>query len=95
MLEGDEGGLARMTIDYKAIRDELAKILSDVPGVMSIGIGKENNKVVLLVAIDPNDFAGNVPSSFQGVGVIIRNLGMASLHSFFRRQGECPSISDS
>lgn len=84
MLESDEGAVACMTIDYNAIRNELARVLRNVPGVLSIGLGKEGNDVVLVVAIDPDTFTGTLPASFRGVGVIIRSLGVASLH-FSRR----------
>ena len=75
-----------MSIDYSAIRNELASVLREVPGVISVGIGKEGKDVVLVVAIDPDHFAGSIPSSFQGVGVIVRNFGMASLHLFGGRK---------
>lgn len=73
-----------MTVDYNSIRQELASALRDVPGVISVGIGKEDDTVVLIVAIDSNHFAGSVPSSFRGVSVVVRNFGPASLHFFYR-----------
>jgi hypothetical protein len=73
-----------MTTDYNALRDDLASVLRDIPGVISVGIGKENKQIVLIVAIDPYLFTGKVPSSFKGVNVIIRDLGRAKLQRYGR-----------
>lgn len=79
-----------MSVDYNAIRQELASALRDVPGVISVGIGKEGDTVVLIVAIDSNYFAGSVPNSFRGVSVVVRRFGMASLHFLPRRHENGP-----
>ena len=67
-------------IDYNLIRSKLAESLQKVPGVISIGIGREDGKIVLIVAIDSSVFTGDVPDSFKGVDVITRDLGVARLH---------------
>ncbi len=73
-----------MNSDYLTLRDELASVLREVPGVLSVGIGKEDSRIVLVVAIDPIHFTGGVPSSFDGVAVVLRDLGMAKLYSLWR-----------
>lgn len=67
-------------IDYNLIRVKLAESLKKVPGVISIGIGREDGKIVLIVAIDSRVFTGEVPDSFEGIDVITRDLGVARLH---------------
>jgi hypothetical protein len=57
-------------------RDDLIKQLADQSGFISVGIAKKNGQLVLLVAVDPT-FHGQVPENFEGVGVVVEDLGQA------------------
>ena len=57
------------------MRDELIRMLDGAPGFRSVGISKENGKIVLVVSVDPNEFHALAPKTFHGVGVQVRDLG--------------------
>ena len=59
-------------------RDDLIKRLADQVGFVSVGIAKKDGRLVLLVAVDPS-FSGQVPEKFEGVGVVVEDLGRAEL----------------
>lgn len=73
-----------MSPDYNAARDNLATQVDDIPGVISVGIGKKNNKIVLVIATN-NDFSkdgkAKIPGSFNGIDVVYRKLGDMKLYS--------------
>jgi hypothetical protein len=60
-------------------RDELIKQLQHEPGFVSVGIAKEQGDFVLLVAVD-SSFHGQVPETFEGVAVVVQDLGQAKSH---------------
>jgi hypothetical protein len=45
--------------------------------VISVGVGKQNSRHVLVVAIDPETYVGGIPNDFEGVKVVRRKLGLA------------------
>jgi hypothetical protein len=57
-------------------RDDLTKQLEDQSGFISVGIAKKDGQPVLLVAVD-HSFDGQVPDNFEGVGVVVEDLGKA------------------
>lgn len=57
-------------------RDELIKKLHNTPGFQSVGLAKRSGNIVLLVAVDDN-FRRNIPQSFEGVKVVVEDLGQA------------------
>jgi hypothetical protein len=57
-------------------RDGLIKQLEHQSGFVSVGIAKKEGNVVLLVAVDPS-FHGDIPQNFEGVGVVVEDLGEA------------------
>jgi hypothetical protein len=59
-------------------RDELIKRLQHMAGVVSVGLAKRSGDVVLLVAVN-NAFSGEVPKVFNGVGVVVEDLGEAQV----------------
>jgi hypothetical protein len=57
-------------------RDDLIKQLENQSGIISVGIAKKNGQHVLLVAVDPS-FEGDLPENFEGIGVVVEDLGRA------------------
>jgi hypothetical protein len=66
-----------MTADCRRARDELDASVHNIEGVLSVGLGKSDNRAVLVVAIDSRRFAGGVPHHFQGYEVKLRDFGKA------------------
>jgi hypothetical protein len=64
-----------MKNSYLDVRDELSSLLADMDGVISVGITKKADAICLLVAVDPDQYSGGVPESFQGIDVVVRDLG--------------------
>ena len=61
------------------MQNELASRLKEVPGVISVGLGKKGGQIVLLVAVDSGVFNGGVPAAFEGIEIITRDLGKPRL----------------
>jgi hypothetical protein len=59
------------------IRDQLGEKLRDVPGFMSVGVGQEKGKTVLIVSVDQSKFQGVAPPSFAGYSVTVQDFGRA------------------
>jgi hypothetical protein len=57
-------------------RDKLINHLKNESGFVSAGIAKRDGKLVLLIAVD-GSFQGSVPETFEGVSVVVENLGRA------------------
>jgi hypothetical protein len=66
--------------DWWKLRDELAAELRGVPGVISIGVGKSDHDVVLVILVDRNHFRGIAPSLYKGVRVVVRDFGTGIAH---------------
>jgi hypothetical protein len=66
-----------MNLDYQALSRKLHTTLREVAGVISVGVGKQNSRHVLVVAIDPETYVGGIPNDFEGVKVVRRKLGLA------------------
>lgn len=65
-----------MTQSLVEKRDKLIDQLHDTPGFVSVGFAKKDDDIVLLVAIE-DSFRGDVPETFQGIRVIVQDLGEA------------------
>jgi hypothetical protein len=70
--------------DFWKYRDEFASSLKDVPGVISVGLGREHGEVVLVVAVDPDEFRQTLPERYRDVRVKIRELGIGDSYVFSR-----------
>ena len=57
------------------LRDALARSLKSVPGVVSVGLSKHSGEIILMVAIDQQKFSGAVPDNFEGLRVVLKDLG--------------------
>jgi hypothetical protein len=75
--------------DYWKLRDELATDLADVPGVLSVGIGRGDSRPILIVIVDGSVFGGSVPSTYKGAAVSIQDLGTGIAHSQLRGAAPC------
>jgi len=58
------------------IRDGLIRQLENAVGVISVGVSKKSGKFVLMVAVD-SSFNGAIPQKFEGLDVIVEDLGQA------------------
>ncbi len=67
-----------MTRSLVEKRDGLIKELKHRPGFVSVGFTKSNDKIALLVAVD-DSFYGDVPETFEGMEVVVRDLGEAQV----------------
>lgn len=63
------------------LRDQLVKRLHDIPGFLTVGIGKQNKSTVLVVSIDSGKFKGGAPKTFGGYEVLVRDLGPSVGHA--------------
>jgi hypothetical protein len=61
------------------MRNELMNQLDDVPGVVSVGFARRDGDTALLVAVD-DSFHDDVPETFEGIRVIVENLGEARVN---------------
>jgi hypothetical protein len=59
------------------MRDRLIEELSDQAGVLSVGIASRGGQLVLLVAVDESLREGTIPERFEGVRVVVEDLGRA------------------
>jgi hypothetical protein len=73
-----------MSINYIKLRDDFTKEIQGLPGVVSVGLSKKDDNIVLVVAIDADQFNDNIPRKFRGVDVILRDLGHAEAHTSWR-----------
>ena len=71
--------------DYWKLRDELSERLSGVPGVLSVGVGRDSSGMVLVVVVDRAQFKGGVALQYKGVGVIVSDVGIGIMHSSARK----------
>ncbi|CAA9227425.1 MAG: hypothetical protein AVDCRST_MAG93-732 [uncultured Chloroflexia bacterium] len=76
-----------MTHSLVETRDALIDRLHEVPGVVSVGFAKRDGEVVLLVAVDEH-FDADIPENFEGIRVVVENLGQARV-SFSGRVALC------
>jgi hypothetical protein len=67
-----------MTASLLDKRDELIDKLRGTPGFVSVGFAKKDDEVVLLVAVD-DSFHGTIPEAFEGMEVIVEDLGEAQV----------------
>ena len=67
-----------MTHSLVEKRDELIKELEGRQGFVSVGFAKRDDEIALLVAVD-DTFYGDVPETFEGMDVIVRDLGEAQV----------------
>jgi hypothetical protein len=65
-----------MTDSLVEKRDGLIKELQGKPGFVSVGFTKRDGKIALLVAVN-DSFYGDVPETFEGMEVVVRDLGEA------------------
>jgi hypothetical protein len=64
------------------LRNQLVAKLRDIPGFLTVGIGKANATTVFVVSVDSKNFKGGAPKSFAGYDVLVRDLGPSIGHSF-------------
>jgi hypothetical protein len=62
------------------LRDLLVDHLSDLPGFLTVGIGRRRNRPVFVVSIDPEKFKGKAPDTFSGYEVLVRSFGRPVAH---------------
>jgi hypothetical protein len=67
-------------IDYWKLRDELAEKLNGIAGVVSVGIGKVEDRTALIVLVDRAKFDQYVGSYFEGIPVRVQELGSGVAH---------------
>ncbi len=70
--------------DLIAIRDRLALSLRNVKGVVSVGIGRGGRGYVLMVVADSRRLSTCPPSLFEGIPVVVRDLGETEVYSWRR-----------
>jgi len=80
MPQEHEGVFGVVMIEILRLRDEFASDLKEVPGIVSVGIGRSGREVVLVVAVDRDQFKGSVPERYKGVNVRVQELGVGQLH---------------
>jgi hypothetical protein len=66
--------------DILKLRDDLADELKAMVGVISVGIGKNDDRVVLVVSIEPSQYDGDIPSQYKGVRVSVKEIGIGVFH---------------
>ena len=66
--------------DYWKLRDELASELKDIPGILSVGIGRAEQEIVLVVTVEGEGVRSIVPQQYKGVNVNVRDLGIGVMH---------------
>jgi hypothetical protein len=64
-----------------SLRDRLIVKLRDLPGFLTVGIGRQHDKPVLVVSVDPKRFEGGAPSAFEGYDVLIRTFSRSLAHA--------------
>lgn len=62
------------------LRDQLIAKLKDVPGFLTVGIGKQRNIPVFIVSVNSTIFGGAMPEFFAGYRVLVRDLGCRVAH---------------
>jgi hypothetical protein len=63
------------------LRDQLVEKLRNVPGFLSVGVGREKGETVFVVSVDQSKFQGAAPASFAGYGITVQDLGRAVGHT--------------
>jgi hypothetical protein len=68
--------MIRQTISSKLfkLRDELVHSLHNMPGFLTVGIGKRAGVPVFVVSVDFADFVGPAPQSFRGYRVLLQDF---------------------
>jgi hypothetical protein len=69
-----------MNSELFQLRDQLILKLKNLPGFLSVGIGKHQNQPVFVISIDEKKYKGNAPKSFAGYCVKVRALGHPISH---------------
>lgn len=71
-----------MEKDYEKIVKELGEKLKRTPGFLTVGLGKNENDVVLVVFVDQRklDKKKRPPKKFRDITVIVRPSEEAVLH---------------
>ena len=63
------------------LRDRLTVLVKDLPGLLTVGIGKQKGKLVFVLAVDTSAFQGGAPTSFEGHRVLVKDLGVPVAHA--------------
>jgi hypothetical protein len=71
----------KMASKLFSLRDQLVEKLRNVPGVLSVGVGREKGETIFVVSVDQSKFQGTAPASFAGYGIAVEDLGRAVGHN--------------
>lgn len=52
-----------------------------LPGFRTVGVGKQHDKPVLVIFVDPEDFKGGVPAAFEGYDVLVQAFVISVAHA--------------
>jgi len=74
-------------------RDRLSRLISDIPGVVSVGLGEKGGDDALVVAINKkfsDTSKSEIPEQFRGIKVIYRNFGDTTMYSTESEENPTP-----
>lgn len=63
------------------LRDRLMEKVRGLPGFRTIGVGKQHDKPVLVIFVDPEHFKGGVPAAFEGYDVLVQAFVRSVAHT--------------
>lgn len=71
-----------MRKNYRSIKIEFEKKIHNNPGVVTVGLGKERDHIVIVVFVEDRlKFENNIPKEYKDIPVVIRPAKIAVAHS--------------